>query len=204
MGHTEPTGPLRTFPFVGYTLRIPAAYLGGVPNPALGGNDAVHLLVWPPRLTPMTQAQRRGTGERFSSHVRLTIFGHEHRLHGQALLDAMDSLERYDQRGDERDEVGFRVMRGTAPLSPHSLQGEVHISPEGAEHLFACTPPNGPRIINPICTTQRWIGGSLRLEVVFRRVFVPDYLTMAASMERMMSCALDPAETASRAWPPLL
>lgn len=203
MGHTEPAGPIIPVRFVGYTFRIPAAYLGRLPVPSRGGDDALNIQAWPLRLLPITEAQRSAPIERFPSWVSITIFGHTPFLHGQALLDAMNTNERYENRNDERDEIGFRVLRGTTLLTRTSSWGEVHISPDGPEHLFHCTVPDSPLVINPLCITKRWIGGPLRLEMRWRQIFQPEYLTMSASLERMMQCALDTAETSQRVWPAL-
>ncbi|MCW8087185.1 hypothetical protein [Sabulicella glaciei] len=206
LGHARPDeAPVRV-PFVGYTLRVPPSFLGGIPDPRRGADGAVVLFAWPPRLAPPTEEQRRVLTQPSSPYVRITVFGHEPFLHGQALLDAMSNLARFEDTR-ERDEAGFTVLRATSAMGLSNNWAEVRVSPDGPEHLFHCMiarpEPDGRKMPpNPLCTTQRWIGGPLRLEMTFQRVAIPQYRAMAASLERIFACALDPEETRSRAWPP--
>lgn len=196
--------PVRV-PFVGYTLRVPPPFLGGMPDPRRGADGAVVVFAWPPHLAPPTGEQRRVRAQPLSPYVRIKVFGHEPFLHRQALLDAMNKLARFENIG-ERDEAGFNVLRATSVLGVSNNWAEVRVSPEGPEHLFHCTiarpDPDGRMTPpSPLCTTQRWIGGLLRLQMMFQRAAIPRYRAMAASLERIFSCALDPEETRSRAWP---
>lgn len=188
--------------FAGFALRLPAAYLRGWrPQGELGPNDAVRLSAWPPRLAPLTREQASAPWRPGSEGVRLTLFGHPQFLHGQALLDAMTRVYGHTNREGERDANGFLVYRAANP-SAAATWGEIHVWPGDPERMFHCHPSEPPWLF-PQCATERWVGGTLRIEMQFIKTLLPQYRLLEASLERAMSCALDSAEATGRAWPTL-
>lgn len=189
------------FRFVGHRLQIPAAYVGSWrPRGELGPEDAVRLFAAPPRLAPY-DVERSGPFLRPGSHgIMITIFGHPHFLHGQALLDAMIQGYGHVNRDGERDAHGFLVYRPHRPEAA-AISGEIHIWPGDPERMFSCQ--DGSRLWRfPQCVTRRWIGGSLRLEMNFSKALMPQYPMLEAALDQMMGCALDPGEPPRRVWPP--
>lgn len=190
------------FRFAGRSFTIPAPYLqGGLPRAALGTEDAVRLFASPPNLAPLTPEEASVFWQPGSGGVRITIFGHPHFLHGQALIDAMTRGYLHENRNGERDAHGFLVLRPTLPGAALSLWYEIHVWPGDPERMFHCSSSDDPRIRSPRCVLERWIGGPLRVEMSFSKALLPDYPALEAALERAMTCTLDPAETPEHAWP---
>lgn len=201
-GIAQPLGEVATFSFLGRSLHVPRAYLWrDLPRRELAVEGAVWLMAWGPQLAPVTARQvddwwlarpaRVGV-------VRLTMFGHPNFLHGQALLDAHTRDGRYEARGGERDAHGFTVLRLRQPSA--SRWGEIHISPQGPDELFHCTPDG--EVPNPGCTARRWIGGPLRVEIDFNKSLLAEYPAISTSLAGFFRCALGPLGVPGQVWPP--
>ncbi|WP_207539654.1 hypothetical protein [Sabulicella rubraurantiaca] len=190
------------FRFVGYSLRIPTAYLrgGATPRPELGISDAVRLFASAPHLMPLTPAQSEAFFRPGSQGVWVTMEGHPQILHGQALLDAMTRFNGHENRDGERDANGFLVYRAKIPAAA-ATWAEIYVWPGDPERIFHCS-DSLPPVRFPHCAAERWIGGTLRLSMRFPKTLVPHYLALEASLESAMSCALDGSDLLGRAWPP--
>ncbi|HEV7267830.1 MAG TPA: hypothetical protein VGN83_23430 [Falsiroseomonas sp.] len=195
---SRPVGEIATFDFVGRTFRIPTVYLSrGSPQPALREDDAVWLLAMAPDLAPPTVEQARNFWRPSSPTVRITIFGHPRFLRGQALLDAMVAGYGHKSQDGERDANGYTVLRAPSPTA--GSWAEIHVSPEGPDHLFHCNLDGS--VPYPGCTAQRWLGGSLRLEMHFRKPLIPDYPALNAALASFMRCALGLVDVPGEVWP---
>lgn len=198
-GIAASVGEVATFDFVGHTFHIPTAYLWrGTPRPALGDQGAIWLLALAPDLAPPTAEQARDFWRPSSPTVRVTVFGHPQFLRGQALLDAFVKAYGHENRDGERDAIGFTVLRASSPTA--QSWGEIHVSPKGPDNLFHCNLDGS--VPHPSCTTQRWIGGPLRLEMAFRKHLIPEYLALSAALTGFMRCALGLMGAPGQVWPP--